>query len=68
MAQVITTPIVCRFAALPGIMCEGELCPYDFPSCRGCPRSNAGKAPDLVDPMKSLIWRGWINGIAGIKK
>jgi hypothetical protein len=68
MAQIITAPFTGRFAVAPGIACEDEFCAYDFPSCEGCPKSLVGKVSKPEDPMKSLIWRGWINGIAGIKK
>jgi hypothetical protein len=68
MVQTNTAPFSCRFATVPGIACEGEFCAYDFPTCEGCPKSKVGKVTDPEDPMKSLIWRGWINGIAGIKK
>lgn len=68
MGQIITAPVSCRFAALGANACEGEFCAYDFPACESCPRSTANKLPKLEDPMKSLIWCGWINGIAGLKK
>jgi len=67
MAQIIPTPLSCRFAAIPGI-CEGEFCAYDFPACEGCPKAHLRQVARLDDPMKSVIWRGWINGIVGIKK
>ena len=67
MAHVITARS-CRFPALPGLPCEDEFCAYDFPCCEGCPKLKGGKASAAEDPMKSIIWRGWINGIAGIMK
>jgi len=45
-----------------------ELCAFEFLWCEGCPRSLIGKVCAPEDPLKSIIWRGWINGIAGIKK
>jgi len=45
-----------------------ELCAFEFPWCEGCPRSSIGKTIVKEDPMKSIIWRGWINGIAGTRK
>jgi hypothetical protein len=68
ITQVITAPFSCRFTALPGIACEGEFCAFDFPCCEGCPKSKVGKATVPEDPLKSPIWRGWINGMAGINK
>ena len=45
-----------------------ELCGFEFPWCEGCPKSLARKARSLEDPLKSLIWRGWIDGVSEISK
>jgi hypothetical protein len=63
-------PFSCRLKPLSGERFPDEgICAFEFPWCEGCPRSSVGTA-SLVerDPMKSAIWRGWINGITGIKK
>jgi hypothetical protein len=45
-----------------------EFCAFEFPWCEGCPKSGAKNAGPPIDPLKSIIWRGWINGILGISK
>jgi len=70
--QSPTIPFTCRMKhatgqsgqCLPG----EELCAFEFLWCEGCPKSSALKARVPEDPMQSIMWRGWISGIAGIRK
>jgi len=43
------------------------LCGFEFPSFEG-PGLDSEKARVLEDPIRSLIWLGWIDGISGIEK
>jgi hypothetical protein len=68
MEQPAQAPFSCRLKQSASDCLPGEaFCAFEFPWCEGCPKSLALKARALEDPMKSVIWRGWINGIVGIK-
>jgi len=67
MPQIAQAPSSCHFGLLPGIRSEQDFCAFEFPWCAGCPKSMAEKSPVLEDPIKSPIWRGWINAIASVK-
>lgn len=68
MLNATPAPLTCRFAVVPGACAQDDLSAFDFPWCESCPKSDLGKTPATSDPMKSAIWHGWINGIAGITK
>jgi hypothetical protein len=67
MPQIAQAPFSCQFGLLPGVKPVDEFCAFEFPWCAGCPKSLAEKPRALEDPMKSPIWRGWVNGIARVK-
>lgn len=68
MSEILSSPFAGRFEPTPGMACGESFCDFELPCCKGCPKSNSGQARGLEDPMKSVIWLGWINGIAGIEK
>ena len=39
---------------------------FDFPGCEGCPKAlhTVRTVGSSEDPMKSMVWRGWINGFS----
>lgn len=43
-----------------------EFCVFEFPLCEGCPHALRGikTVGSSEDPMKSTVWRGWINGFS----
>jgi hypothetical protein len=70
MEQTAHAPLSCRLETLTGECApDAGLCTFEFPWCEGCPKSSAWKTHHLEkDPMTSAIWRGWINGTAGMEK
>jgi hypothetical protein len=70
--QLPATPFTCRMK--PAISQSGqclpgeEFCAFEFPWCKGCPKSSAQKARIPEDPIKSIMWRSWISGMTGIRK
>lgn len=67
--DLIQAPFSCQIASEPGVCAKNEFCAFEFPWCEGCPKALLGTpVARSDDPMKSAIWRGWINGLAGARK
>ena len=47
---------------------HSEFCAFEFPWCLNCPKSPAASKAALEDPMRSIVWHGWINGMPRIGK
>jgi hypothetical protein len=63
-------PVRCRFAMTAADAASShEFCVFEFPGCEGCPKAmNVFKAVGSSDdPMKSMVWRGWIAGVSPFK-
>ncbi len=43
-----------------------EFCAFEFPGCERCPKvlHTVRTVGSSEDPMKSTVWRGWINGFS----
>jgi len=67
--EPIQAPFSCRIESVLGGRAKDEFCAFEFPWCEDCPKALPGKrVAKSDDPMKSAIWRGWINGLAGAAK
>jgi hypothetical protein len=64
-SQVESVKLRCRFemtaADAPS---SDEFCAFEFPGCERCPKvlPTVRTVGSSEDPMKSTVWRGWING------
>jgi hypothetical protein len=69
--QAQPVSVLCRFAMTAADSSSShEFCVFDFPGCKGC--SNAmpflKTVGSLEDPMKSMVWSGWIAGASVPKR
>jgi hypothetical protein len=69
--QVRPTKLRCRFEMTAADAPSGyEFCLFDFPGCDGCPKAQhtLRTVGSSEDPMKSMVWSGWIAGASRPKK
>jgi hypothetical protein len=67
LSQVQTSKLRCRFEMTAADATSShEFCVFDFPGCEGCPKAQhtVRTVGTSEDPMKSMVWRGWINGFS----
>ena len=73
MPHIDIEPAKCRLVirsadGAPGAACP-EFCLDEFPRCDGCPYADREPiARSAEDPLKSVVLRGWIRGLARISK
>jgi hypothetical protein len=74
MPQIGIEPAKCRLDkrsadGTSGSSCQ-DFCLYELPGCAGCPYADREPliSRSAEDPMKSVVLRGWIRGLAHISK